>query len=147
MAKMTLSRARSLIGEIVLAKLERVPNPVDATDQAARTVIIRWLVDAMDARQLKELAALLTSDFISWPAMRKVMLEDGFPDDPADVLPPRVSRTCAERGETHRVRPKRRGGVPPAALAAPAPRKVLSGRRKDGMGVETPREKCGLETN
>jgi hypothetical protein len=30
--------------------------------------------------------------------MRKVMLEDGFPDDPADVLPPRVSRTAADDG-------------------------------------------------
>ena len=34
------------------------------------------------------------------------------------------------------MRPKRRGGVPLAALAAHAPRTVLSGRKKDGMGVK-----------
>jgi hypothetical protein len=97
MAKMTLSRARSLIGEIVLARLDRAPDPLDATNEAARTVIIRWLVDALDAGQLRELAALLTVDFVSWPAMLKGTPEGGSPGHRAGE-PPAVSRTAADDG-------------------------------------------------
>jgi hypothetical protein len=51
-----------------------------------------------------------------------------------------MRRPCAEGGGLHRMRPERRGGVPLAVLAAHAPTKVLSGRRKDGVGAETPWE-------
>ena len=97
MAKMTISRARSLIGEIVLAQLDRDPDPLDATNSAARTLIIRWLVDALDAGQLKELAALLTIDFLSWPALRKGTLEGDSPGHRSGV-PPTAPRTAADDG-------------------------------------------------
>ena len=52
------------------------------------------------------------------------------------------------------MRPERRGGVPLAVLAgagARAPTKVLTGRKKDGIGGGNPREEMwvrdGLETN
>jgi hypothetical protein len=97
MAKMTHSRARNLIGEIVLAQLDRDPDPLDTTNSAARTLIIRWLVDALDAGQLKELAALLTIDFLSWPAMRKGTLEGGSPGHRPGV-PPAAPRTATDDG-------------------------------------------------
>ena len=97
MAKLTLPCARSLIGEIVLAQLDRDPNPLDTTNSAARTLIIRWLVDALAAGQLKELAALLTIDFVSWPAMRKETLEGSSPGHRAGV-PPTVPRTASDDG-------------------------------------------------
>ena len=97
MAKLTLPCARSLIGEIVLAQLDRDPNPLDTTNSAARTLIIRWLVDALAAGQLRELAALLTIDFLSWPAMRKETLEGGSPGHRAGV-PPTVPRTATDDG-------------------------------------------------
>jgi hypothetical protein len=98
MAKMTLSRARSLIGEIVLAQLERDLDPVDTTNSTARTLIIRWLVDALDAGQLKELAALLTIDFLSWPALRKGMLEGDSPGHRSGVVLTTVPRTATDDG-------------------------------------------------
>jgi hypothetical protein len=97
MAKMTLSRARNLIGEVVLAQLERDPDPLDTTNSAARTLIIRWLVDALDAWQLKELAALLTIDFLSWAALRKGTLEGDSPGHRPGV-PPTAPRTATEDG-------------------------------------------------
>lgn len=57
-----------------------------------------------------------------------------------------MRRHCAERGGPHRLRPERSGGVPLAALAAAAPRKVHPCRRKDVTRAELPREECGLET-
>jgi len=97
MAKMTLSRARSLIGEIVLAHLDSVPNALDTTNAVARTHIIRWLVDALNDRQLSEMAALLTVDFLTWPAMVKETRERDSPDYRTDI-PPTVPRTAADDG-------------------------------------------------
>ena len=125
MAKMTLSRARSLIGEIVLARLDRAPDPLDTTNEAARTLITSWLVDALDAGQLRELAALLTVDFLSWPAMRKGTLEGGSPGHRAGVSPTAshtvmddgrhlTARTLCQPGENETV-------FRPEALAWPLP--------------------------
>jgi hypothetical protein len=97
MAKMTIARARSLIGKAVLAQLDREPDPRDTPDEAARTLIIGWLVAALDAGQLKEIAALLATDFLSWPAMRKGTLAGPFPGYRAGV-PPTVPRTVRDDG-------------------------------------------------
>jgi len=98
MAKMTIARARSLIGQIVLAQLDREPDPRGTQDEAARTRVIGWLVASLDAGQLKEMAALLTIDFLSWPAMRKGTLEGRFPGYRAEV-PPTVPRTATDDGK------------------------------------------------
>jgi hypothetical protein len=97
MAKMTLSRARSLIGKIVLAHLDSVPSALDTTDAAARTLIIRWLVDALNDRQLSEMAALLTVDFLTWPSMLKEARERDSPEYRTDI-PPTVPRIAADDG-------------------------------------------------
>jgi hypothetical protein len=97
MAKMTVARARSLIGQIVLAQLDREPDPRGIHDEAARSRVIGWLVAALDTGQLKEMAALLTIDFLSWPAMRKGTLEGRFPGYRAGV-PPTVPRTATDDG-------------------------------------------------
>jgi hypothetical protein len=97
MAKMTLSRARSLIGKIVLAHLDSVPSALDTTDAAARTLIIRWLVDALNERQLSEMAALLTVDFLTWPSMLKEARERDSPEYRTDI-PPTVPRIAADDG-------------------------------------------------